>query len=106
MEHAITGAVATVRWSYYDAATIEGFTITRVPGDAAAWAVVGRVVQANAYNLAQRPLRFVVPIVWQGRPLDWDWPVRVCAIESGVLRGVLGTPLQGVNHGGVLVRSA
>lgn len=103
MEHAITGAVAYVRWTYYDAATIEGFSITRA-GDA--WAVAGRVVQSNSFNLTQRPLTFVVPVVWQGRPRDWVWPVRTCAIESGVLRGFLGTPAQGVNHGGVLVRSA
>jgi hypothetical protein len=99
----ISGAVAHVRWRYYDAATIEGFTITPA-GEA--WLLVGRVVQANAFNLTQRPLTFIVPIVWQGRPLDWLWPIETYAIESGVLRGVLGTPTHGVNHGGILVRSA
>lgn len=70
MPGAVTGVVASIRWSYYDAAAIHGYVITR---DRATdtWTVSGTIVLADAFKLSQRPLRLVAP--FQGGA--WEWTI-------------------------------
>lgn len=86
----ISGVVATIRWSYYDAARLEGYTITR-EADKRTWVLTGRIVLADAYKLAQRPLVLVVPFTGG----SWEWPIldplpRV----AGPVTARLGAPLK------------
>jgi len=81
----IRGVTATLRWAYYDAARLEGYTITRENGD---WRASGRVVWMNAYNLKQQPLYFLAP----HQHGVWEWPVLECDIVEGRLRAKLGAP--------------
>lgn len=67
----IRGRVARVMWAYYTAATVEGYAVTQ---DARGWTVVATIVPgtADAFKLAQRPLRFVAPF----KGGAWVWPIE------------------------------
>ena len=82
----MTGVVGRIRWAYYDAAQLEGYTVTRAGTD---WRVSGRVVLSDAFKLAQRPLVFVAPT----QHGDLQWPIRTLSITNGQLMADLGPPL-------------
>jgi len=65
----IAGVVAEVRWVYYTAATLGRWELD-------AGTLHARMVSADAYRLAQRPLTLVIPK--QGRP--WEWPITDLAV--------------------------
>lgn len=87
----IRGVVGRITWGYFDAATINGYTVTRSVDNR--WSVSATVVTKNDYNLRQRPLHFVAPHA-KG---EWRWPID--AIDMGTdegptqLRATLGPPL-------------
>jgi hypothetical protein len=83
----VRGKVAAIKWAYYDAAVVEGFTVTRTRENV--WAVAATVVLADDYKLAQRPLLFVAPT----KLGDWRWPIVSWSIANGTLRAQLGAPL-------------
>lgn len=83
----ITGVVGRIKWGYYIAADVNGYTVTRSQDQV--WNVRGVVVNADAYKMAQRPLMFVAPHN-QG---DWRWPIQDIQIVAGTLTARLGSPL-------------
>jgi len=88
----VRGVVGQVRWGYYDAARLEGYTAQRDP-KTQRWSLRARVVpgSANAFNMRQRPLRFIAPYVIPakaGKPelkRQWEWLVEDADITAGVL---------------------
>ena len=84
----ITGVEGQVTWSYYTAAAVHGYTITRTDG--AGWSLRGFLGAADAFKLAQRPLVFVAPHA-KGA---WRWPITELQIADGALTATLGPPLE------------
>lgn len=68
----IRGRVAAVKWAYYTAAAVEGYTVTH--DKVAGWTVAGALVPGavDAFKLAQRPLYFVAPF----KRGAWRWEIR------------------------------
>jgi hypothetical protein len=83
----LTGVVGRIDYGYFPAATLEGFTITRTP--AGVYRLRGRCVQANTFNLSQRPLVFVVPTQLG----DWRYPIEDLTIADGHVSARLGPPI-------------
>lgn len=74
-------------WSYYKAAAINGYTVTR--SDTGAWSLRGIVVASDAFKLAQRPLMFVAPTEHGAM----KWPIRTLELQpDGTLAATLGPP--------------
>jgi len=86
----VRGVHATITWSYYTAATVNGYSISR--DTAGAWRLRATVVSANAYNLRQRPLVFVATHA-KGA---WYWPIEelVHAADSLVITARLRAPVE------------
>jgi glucose/arabinose dehydrogenase len=83
----IAGVVGRIQWSYYNAAAINGYTVTR--SETGAWSLRGVVVASDAFKLTQRPLVFVAPYD-QG---EMRWPIRDLALTpDGTLTATLGPP--------------
>lgn len=82
----IRGVVALVRWSYYNAAAINGYTITR--DKQRRWRVRATVVNADKFKMAQKPLTFVAP----HNKGEWRWPIRDLELRNGQLTADLGPP--------------
>lgn len=83
----ITGVVGQIKWAYYVAASINGYTVTRTPTNE--WSVRGTVVLSDAFKLAQRPLFFVAP----HEKGEWRWPVRrIHFVEPNQLVAELDPP--------------
>jgi hypothetical protein len=94
---AITGVVGQVKWSYYVAAAINGYTVSRGPDGS--WSLRGTIVISDAFKMAQRPLTFVAP-VRLGKPPDdtpteWRWPIVSSEIVNGTIVARLGPPDDG-----------
>jgi hypothetical protein len=82
----INGVKAVVRWGYYNAAAIQGYTVTRKGQE---WSVRAAVVISDAFKLSQRPLMFVAPYD-KG---SWRWPIlEITRFEQGSLSARLGPP--------------
>jgi len=88
----IRGVVGAITWSYYTAARIEGYTVTRARDGA--WTLSATVVVADAFKLAQRPLQFVAP----HQKGKWTWPITDLELgnSGGVrhVRATLGPPIE------------
>ena len=85
----IRGVVGIVKWAYYNAAAINGYTVTR-SGDGR-WSLTANVVQKDDFKITQRPLFFVAPHA-KG---EWRWPIETMRIENGMkLVAALGAPLE------------
>jgi len=80
----IRGVLATIRWAYYNAAAIHGYTITRT--EAGRWSVYGTVVMADAYKMAQRPLYLIA----SHRFGEWRWPIERFHLLDGRFTAELG----------------
>jgi hypothetical protein len=67
----ITGRVAAIKWGYFDAASVEGYSVRQ---DRGGWSVSGALVpgRVDAFKLAQRPLFFVA--TFKGGA--WRWPIH------------------------------
>lgn len=83
MVGSIRGVVGQIRWSYYIAATINNYTVTRADDH---WTLVATVVLSDAFKLSQQPLIFVAPHA-KG---EWRWPILSCALQNGALSARLG----------------
>jgi hypothetical protein len=84
----IRGVVGKITWSYYTAAAINGYTVTR--SKAGAWTLRATVVASDAFKLRQTPLRFVAP----HKTGSWVWPVESCEMVNSVLTARLGAPVE------------
>ena len=85
----ITGVVGQIRWAYYVAAGVEGYTALARPaprGIRPKWTLSARLVGADKFKMAQRPLIFVAPFD-RGR---WAWPIEEFRIEGDRLIATLG----------------
>ena len=90
MAAGITGVVAKIRWAYYTAAAVNGYTVTRDPVTRA-WSVTGTIVLADAFKLTQRPLKFVAPHA-KG---EWVWPIESPVPRvAGPFMAKLGNPIE------------
>jgi hypothetical protein len=90
MPAGITGVVASIRWAYYTAAAVNGYTVTRDPVTRA-WSVTGTIVLADAFKLTQRPLKFVAPHA-KG---EWVWPIESPVPRvAGPFLAQLGNPIE------------
>lgn len=87
MAGSITGVVGQVKWAYYMAAALNGYTVTRT---GSTWILRGTVVASDAFKLAQRPLMFVAPT----KHGAWRWPIETVTITGGQLEATLGPPCQ------------
>jgi hypothetical protein len=81
----ITGVVGQIKWSYYVAAAINGYTVERIADQ---WKLRATVVLSDAFKLSQRPLMFVAPFQ-QG---EWRFPIVSCDVHDGQLTATLGPP--------------
>jgi hypothetical protein len=87
----ITGRAACIKWQYYTAAAINGYTITRAP-TTGALGLVATVVERDRFKLSQRPLVFEA----QHKQGAWRWPIVEFTIaDSGRLTAKLGPELPG-----------
>lgn len=75
----IKGVVGTIRWHYYVAAAIHGFTVTPRTRDRRAWSLRATVVLSDAFKMTQRPLVFSASLRG-GR--EWCWPIMSFTIET------------------------
>lgn len=86
----ISGVVASIRWQYYEAAAINGYTISR-DKETREWSVIGNIIAADAFKLSQSPLMLVVPF----KGGKWQWPIRgKLPRTSGPFAVKLGQPLE------------
>ena len=83
----IRGVVGRITWSYYTAAALHGYTVTRSPENR--WTLVATPVQMDAFKLAQRPLHFVAP----HERGEWRWVIETIDVGPTELRATLGPPL-------------
>jgi hypothetical protein len=67
----LTGVVGYLRWHYYTAAQIEGYTVTRNK-EGTVWRLAAFIVLANEFNLAQTPLDFVAT----HKKGQWTWRIK------------------------------
>jgi len=85
----IKGVVGLIKWSYYTAAAINGYTVTlSATGD---WSLRATIVNADAFKLKQRPLMFVAP----HDKGEWRWPIESIVLGQGPQQTVtakLGAP--------------
>ena len=85
----IRGTAAEIRWAYYIAAGVEGWTaMMQAPraGARQAWTLSARIVGADKFKMAQRPLLFVTRF-GKGRSL---WPIEQFRLEGDRLTATLG----------------
>lgn len=75
----LTGVKGSIRWGYYTAAAIEGYTVTC--SKAGQWSLTATVVLSDAFKMAQRPLTFTATYAKKGLDgkcvvkSEWRWPI-------------------------------
>jgi hypothetical protein len=95
---AITGVVGAIKWHYYTAAGIEGYTVTRSKDGQ--WSLRAQVVLSDAFKMAQRPLTFVAMHAKKGLDgqcvvkSEWRWPILSLTAEAHQLTARLGPPSE------------
>lgn len=85
----IRGVVGQIKWSYYNAAAIHGYTVRR-DKTSHQWSMTGTVVASDAFKLSQRPLMFVAP----HKRGAWKWEIRSLEIQAGTVRATLSDPQE------------
>lgn len=88
----IRGVVGQIKWSYYNAAAIHGYTVQRDKATGV-WSLRGTVVASDAFKLSQRPLVFVAPIRQGKKEGAWKWLIESHEIVNGTVRATL-SPFQ------------
>ena len=92
---AIRGRVAAIKWGYFDAAAVEGYSVTK---DADGWKVHGALIpgRVDAFKLSQRPLYFVAPF----KGGAWRWDIRrLTTLDGGQFSATLGPMTTEDRHG-------
>lgn len=84
----LTGVVGHIKWQYYTAAAINGYSVTRTRDGG--WALTATVVLSDAFKMAQRPLTFVA----KHEKGEWRWPIEELSLAPGTLTARLGPPLR------------
>lgn len=83
----LVGVNGEVRRSYYVAAEIHGYTVTR-EGRTDRYQLTATVVRSNPAHLAQGPLQFVAIL----ERAEWTWPILDHEMANGTLTARLGPP--------------
>ena len=73
----LTGVVGHIKWRYYTAAAINGYTVTRNKAGTV-WSLTATVVLSDAFKMAQTPLTFVA----KHAKGQWTFPI-VSMIVNG-----------------------
>jgi len=94
------GMVGHIRWHYYVAAEVHGYTV--VPsGDR--WSLSAQLVASDAFKMSQRPLIFVALLVKPrdlgggiyGTKTEWRWEIDTVSLaEGGRMTATLGPLLD------------
>ncbi len=86
----IRGVIGQIKYGYYTAAAVHGYTVTR-DKETKVWSLVATVVQADAFKMKQRPLRFVAP----HKKGAWEWVIvqESLVLNHGTVRCTL-TPIE------------
>ena len=82
----VKGVVGQVRWAYYTAAAINGYTVVRSKDNK--WTMSGTVVNFDAFKMSQKPLVFVAP----HEKGEWRWPIQSHELHYGAFTAKLGPP--------------
>lgn len=86
----LSGVDASIEWTYYKAAAVNGYRVMRDP-DTRQWWAVGTIVLADAFKLSRSPLEFVAR--YKGGA--WRWPiVDPVPRVAGPFRIRLGPPIR------------
>jgi hypothetical protein len=94
---------ASIKWKYYTAGTVTGYTITRHETIAGSLSLVGTLTERDRYKLSHRPLIFVAPYTVPAKEKGgtvthafWRWPILEWAVtDAGRLTARLGPELIG-----------
>lgn len=83
----IRGVVGIVKWSYYNAAAIHGYAVTR-DANKRTWSLRAQLVPGaiDRFKMAQRPLVFVAPHATG----QWRWPIVEFDVQNHVMTAQLG----------------
>jgi len=85
----VRGTAGQIRWAYYVAAGVEGFTLLQQkprPGVIPKWSLAARIVGSDAFKMAQRPLLFVTVV----RDKRWLFPIETFRMDGDRLTATLG----------------
>lgn len=85
----IRGREAQIRWAYYVAAGVEGWTVLQQPprpGVRPKWTLSARIVGSDKFKMAQRPLLFVTVVKEQ----RWLFQIEEFRIEGDRMTATLG----------------
>ena len=85
----IRGVVGHIKWSYYVAAALHGYTVQRHK-ESGGWSLRGTVVTSDAFKLRQRPLEFVAP----HEKGEWRWVIESHVIQQGTISAILSLPKE------------
>lgn len=87
----LSGVVGHIKWHYYTAAAINGYTVTRSK-DRREWSLTATVVLSDAFKMAQTPLTFTA----KHKKGEWRWPIRSFQLHKDTqqLTAKLGPPLE------------
>jgi len=94
----ITDVVGSIRWHYYTAAGIHGYTVSPCNKAGTAWDLVATVVLSDAFKMAQTPLVFCAMHTKKGLDgkcvvkTEWRWPILSCQLVDHQLTARLGPP--------------
>lgn len=83
----LTGVVGVIRWHYYTAAQVEGYTVTRSK-DGRRWSLTATVVLADQFKMSQRPLTFSA----KHAKGEWRFPILNLERRDHMLTAQLGPP--------------
>jgi len=85
----IRGSVGVIKWSYYNAAAIEGYTVNATKDGR--WSLHCRILNSDSFKMRQRPLIFVAP----HQHGEWRWPIyhETMSITGDRMQADLGQPL-------------
>lgn len=78
----LRGVVGIVKWSYYNAAAIDGYTVTR-DKRTGFWSMTARVVMSDPFKLRQKPLIFVAPFMTPHGKQSWEWRIEDFDLKDG-----------------------
>lgn len=96
----ITGVVGSIRWQFYTAAGIHGYTVAPANKTGTLWDLVATVVLSDAFKMAQTPLVFVAMHTKKGLDgrcvvkTEWRWPILSCQLVDHQLSARLGPPIE------------
>lgn len=94
----ITGVVGSIKWHFYTAAGIHGYTVTPDNKQGTRWLLVATVVLHDAFKMAQTPLVFAAMRTKKGLDgkcvvkAEWRWPIVRCQLVDHQLTATLGPP--------------